>query len=159
MTAPEKTRVIPVALGDRSYDVVIGGGLLGRAGALIEARSAAVVRAAVLDRDAVLALGGHAILTAHTPDPTDTTDGQRADAVSRVFVPKAGIDEDPVTGSAHCVIGPWLAARTGRTEFVAYQASPRGGTVGLRIEGDRVILRGHAVTVIEGHLTVDPPTI
>lgn len=121
---------------------------------LVEARSAAVVRAAVLDRDAVLALGGHAILSADTTAAPD----EQADAVSRVFVPKAGIDEDPVTGSAHCVIGPWLAARTGRTDFVALQASTRGGTVGLRIEGDRVILQGQAITVIEGLLAIDPPT-
>jgi predicted PhzF superfamily epimerase YddE/YHI9 len=74
-----------------------------------------------------------------------------------VFAVGAGIDEDPVTGSAHCLIGPLLAARTGRTEFTGEQASARGGIVGMRVEGDRVILSGRAVTVLEGTLREDPP--
>lgn len=74
------------------------------------------------------------------------------DIVSRFFVPGAGIDEDPVTGSAHCALAPYWCALLGRTRLNAYQASPRGGTLELELLGDRVALRGHAVTVLRGHL-------
>ncbi len=74
------------------------------------------------------------------------------DFVSRFFAPGSGIDEDPVTGSAHCCLGPFWSSRLGRNEFVAYQASPRGGLVRVRVNGDRVILGGQAVTVLRGEL-------
>jgi predicted PhzF superfamily epimerase YddE/YHI9 len=77
-----------------------------------------------------------------------------ADTACRVFEPAAGLDEDAVTGSAHCVIAPWLAERTGKTNFVGEQLSARGGTVGIQLRGDRVLLRGTAVTVLEGELRV-----
>jgi predicted PhzF superfamily epimerase YddE/YHI9 len=70
--------------------------------------------------------------------------------MSRVVAPAAGIDEDPVTGSAHSVLTPYWAARLGRDDFTAYQASRRGGHVGCRLEGDRAILAGRCVTVVEG---------
>jgi predicted PhzF superfamily epimerase YddE/YHI9 len=76
------------------------------------------------------------------------------DFVSRFFAPGSGIDEDPVTGSAHCCLAPFWASRLGKNEFVAYQASPRGGTVRVRLEGDRVKLMGRAVTVFRGELVV-----
>jgi PhzF family phenazine biosynthesis protein len=79
-----------------------------------------------------------------------TAPGHETDVVSRVFAAAAGIDEDPVTGSAHCVLTPYWAARLGRTEFTAYQASARGGHLGCEVAGDRVILTGQCVTVIEG---------
>jgi PhzF family phenazine biosynthesis protein len=74
------------------------------------------------------------------------------DFVSRFFAPGSGIDEDPVTGSAHCCLGPFWSSRSGRDEFVAYQASARGGVVHVRVEGDRVHLGGQAVTVMRGEL-------
>ncbi len=74
-----------------------------------------------------------------------------------MFAPGFGIDEDPVTGSAHCLLAPWLAARTGRMAFVGEQASARGGTVGMRVEGERVVLAGRAVTVWEGRLLHEAP--
>lgn len=74
------------------------------------------------------------------------------DFVSRFFAPGSGIPEDPVTGSAHCALGPFWAARLGRTELLAYQASPRGGVVRVRVAGDRVKLGGRAVTVLRGEL-------
>jgi PhzF family phenazine biosynthesis protein len=74
------------------------------------------------------------------------------DFVSRFFAPGAGVEEDPVTGSAHCCLGPYWAARLGRTEFTAYQASARGGIVRVRVNGDRVILGGQAITVLRGEL-------
>jgi PhzF family phenazine biosynthesis protein len=79
-----------------------------------------------------------------------TSRGQTADIVSRAFAPGAGIDEDPVTGSAHAVVVPYWAGRLGRTHFAAYQASARGGYLDCRLDGDRVILGGRCVTVIEG---------
>ena len=72
------------------------------------------------------------------------------DFVSRFFAPGAGIDEDPVTGSAHTALTPFWAARLGKTEMNAFQASPRGGHVKVRLEGDRVCLAGQAVTVLRG---------
>jgi PhzF family phenazine biosynthesis protein len=72
------------------------------------------------------------------------------DVVSRVFVPAWGVDEDPVTGSAHAALAPFWAERLGRESFSAFQASKRGGRVECRLAGDRVILGGRCVTVIEG---------
>jgi predicted PhzF superfamily epimerase YddE/YHI9 len=80
--------------------------------------------------------------------------GSRYDFVSRFFAPGSGIDEDPVTGSAHCALAPYWAAKLGKQEMLGYQASPRGGEVGVRLEGERVKLRGRAVTVLEGELRV-----
>jgi PhzF family phenazine biosynthesis protein len=74
------------------------------------------------------------------------------DFVSRFFAPGSGIDEDPVTGSAHTALGPYWAGRLGKTELNAFQASPRGGVVRVRVEGDRVKLGGQAVTVMTGEL-------
>lgn len=78
--------------------------------------------------------------------------GIDADFVSRFFAPQSGIAEDPVTGSAHCALGPYWRDRLGKTELVGLQVSRRGGVVGVRCTGDRVILRGHAVTVMRAEL-------
>jgi PhzF family phenazine biosynthesis protein len=75
-----------------------------------------------------------------------------ADATSRFFAPAIGIPEDPVTGAAHCTLGPYWAARSGRDELVCHQASARGGVVRVAVRGDRVELGGRAVTVLEGAL-------
>jgi len=72
------------------------------------------------------------------------------DYISRFFAPAAGIDEDPVTGSAHCTLAPYWSARLNRPALQAFQASPRGGLVGTRHEGNRVILSGQACTVLQG---------
>lgn len=74
------------------------------------------------------------------------------DFVSRFFAPGVGIDEDPVTGSAHCALAPHWAARLAKTEMVGFQASARGGVVRVRIAGDRIKLEGQAVTVLKGEL-------
>ena len=76
------------------------------------------------------------------------------DFASRFFAPAAGVVEDPVTGSAHCCLGPYWSARLGKTEMVAFQASARGGVVRVRLEGDRVKLGGQCVTVLRGELLV-----
>lgn len=77
-----------------------------------------------------------------------------ADFVSRFFAPAVGIDEDPVTGSAHCCLAPYWCAHFGRDELIGYQASARGGFVRVRLDGDRVRLSGRAITVLRGELTV-----
>jgi PhzF family phenazine biosynthesis protein len=79
-----------------------------------------------------------------------TARGASEDVVSRVFVPYLGIDEDPVTGSAHAALVPYWAPRLGRSEFTALQASARTGVLHCRQEGDRAVLGGHCHTVIEG---------
>ncbi len=78
------------------------------------------------------------------------------DFVSRFFAPAAGVDEDPVTGSAHCVLAPYWSHRLGRDELVGYQASARGGTVRVAVRGDRVLLGGRAVTIFRGDLLAEP---
>ena len=86
-----------------------------------------------------------------------TAAAERTDAdhdfVSRFFAPQVGIDEDPVTGSAHCALAPFWSARLGRNELVGWQVSPRGGIVRTRLAGDRVGLGGRAVTVWKGELS------
>jgi PhzF family phenazine biosynthesis protein len=67
------------------------------------------------------------------------------DFISRFFAPAAGVNEDPVTGSAHCALGPYWQANLGKADFTAYQASGRGGIVKLSVHGERVLLRGQAV--------------
>lgn len=67
------------------------------------------------------------------------------DFMSRFFAPAAGVNEDPVTGSAHCALGPYWQAKLGKSDFTAFQASERGGIVKLGVRGDRVLLRGQAV--------------
>ncbi len=83
---------------------------------------------------------------------TSASDDPRFDFVSRFFAPGAGIDEDPVTGSAHCCLAPYWSERLGKTEMTAFQASARGGIVRVRVNGDRVLLGGQAVTVMKGEL-------
>jgi PhzF family phenazine biosynthesis protein len=79
--------------------------------------------------------------------------GHGYDFVSRVFAPQAGIPEDPVTGSAHTVLAPYWADRLGRTSLVGLQVSPRSGLVGVELNGDRVTITGHAITVSDGTLS------
>lgn len=76
------------------------------------------------------------------------------DVVSRCFYPGLGVDEDPVTGSAHCCIGPYFARTLGRSELRCDQASRRGGRIDVRVEGDRVYLTGKSVSVLRGQLLV-----
>jgi PhzF family phenazine biosynthesis protein len=81
-----------------------------------------------------------------------TAPGQHHDFVSRYFAPAIGINEDPVTGSIHCSLIPYWAGRLGKTELNAFQASPRGGELFCRLEGERVKIAGHAVLVASGQL-------
>jgi PhzF family phenazine biosynthesis protein len=83
---------------------------------------------------------------------TSRSTNPQFDFVSRYFAPQVGIDEDPVTGSAHCCLGPFWAAQLHKESLTAYQASARGGVVQVRLAGDRVYLGGQAVTVFRGEL-------
>ena len=105
------------------------------------------VRTLAPDPAAVARLGARGvILTA----PADAS--TEADVVSRFFAPGSGVPEDPVTGSAHCAIGPYWAERLGQSELACYQASRRGGMVGVEVLGDRVALTGRALTVYRAEL-------
>jgi predicted PhzF superfamily epimerase YddE/YHI9 len=90
---------------------------------------------------------------------TAASDDPQFDFVSRFFAPAAGVNEDPVTGSAHCALGPYWQAKLGRAEFTAFQASDRGGVVRLAVRGARVLLRGQAVLVSRVEMLVDEPTV
>jgi PhzF family phenazine biosynthesis protein len=78
------------------------------------------------------------------------------DFVSRFFAPTVGVNEDPVCGSAHCCLGPFWSARLGKRDLLGHQISCRGGIVGVRVYGDRVVLRGTAVTMLNGRLNAKP---
>ena len=120
----------------------------GRGYVLVELGSAATVRQLDPDLTALAALGTRTVIV--------TAAGDRAgiDCVSRVFAPNAGIPEDPVTGSAHCALAVFWGDRTGRAALTGEQASPRGGIVRMRRDGERVILSGQAVTVAHTTLLV-----
>lgn len=83
---------------------------------------------------------------------TAPSSSETYDFVSRFFAPRVGVDEDPVTGSAHCCLGPFWSERLNKCELIGYQASARGGVVRVGVKGDRVILGGQAVTVLRGEL-------
>jgi len=109
--------------------------------AIVLAQDEAAVRACAPDMKRLAGIDLMVILTAR---------GDTADVVSRVFVPAWGVDEDPVTGSAHAALTPFWAERLGRDHFTAFQASRRGGHITCRLAGHRAILGGRCVTVVEG---------
>ena len=113
---------------------------------LVEVDGAATVRALTPDLTRLATVPTRGVIV------TAAADDARFDFVSRFFAPRAGIPEDPVTGSAHCCLGPFWMSRLGRTELTGYQASPRGGIVRVRCTGDRTLLAGMAVTVLRGEL-------
>ena len=123
----------------------------GRTDVLVEVSSAEWLRRHVPDLGAIAAIDARCVII------TAPGDEKGVDFVSRVFCPAVGINEDPVTGSAHCTLACHWQERTGRTEMVGYQASARGGTVRVRVDGDRVVLGGRAVKVSEVRMLVDPP--
>ncbi|HKQ31732.1 MAG TPA: PhzF family phenazine biosynthesis protein, partial [Thermodesulfobacteriota bacterium] len=85
---------------------------------------------------------------------TAVSDDPKYDFVCRFFGPASGINEDPATGSAYCCLGPYWEKKTGKPEFLAYQASERGGVIGVRVLGERVKLLGKAVTIFKGQMCV-----
>src|SRR5262245_5449289 len=113
---------------------------------LVEVESAAGLRAIKPDFALLGTLPVRGVIV------TSVSDKPEFEFMSRFFAPAAGVAEDPVTGSAHCCLAPFWSARTGKQEMTGYQASKRGGVVRVRIEGDRVLLGGRAVTVVSGEL-------
>jgi len=113
---------------------------------LVEVGSAAEVRTLRPDIAALKRLGVRGVIV------TARSDDGVHDFISRFFAPGSGVDEDPVTGSAHCCLAPYWAERLGRADMAGYQASARGGTVHVRHRPPRVLLRGQAVTVMRGEL-------
>jgi PhzF family phenazine biosynthesis protein len=113
---------------------------------LVEVDSETVVRGAVPDFAKLRQATTRGVMI------TSVASSEEFDFVSRFFAPAVGVDEDPVTGSAHCCLAPFWADRLGRSELLGYQASRRGGVVRTRTAGDRVLLGGQAVTVLRGEL-------
>ncbi|MBW4482344.1 MAG: PhzF family phenazine biosynthesis protein [Tildeniella torsiva UHER 1998/13D] len=114
-------------------------------GYLVELESAAAVRDL---RPNFAALGQFPV---HGVTVTSLGDAPY-DFVSRFFAPALGIDEDPVTGAAHCCLGPYWREKLGKTTFLAHQSSARGGVVKVQEEGDRILLSGQAITIFKGDL-------
>jgi predicted PhzF superfamily epimerase YddE/YHI9 len=129
----EALGVEPVHVGKSRFDYIV------------EVADEETVRALRVDIDRLRRVEARGVIV--------TSRGEEYDFVSRFFAPRAGVDEDPVTGSAHCCLAPWWAERLGKEEMTGYQASRRGGVVQVKLEGDRVLLRGQAVTVLQGALS------
>ncbi len=118
---------------------------------VVEVESEETVRRLSPDLRALARLGGRGVSVTSRAQTGDY------DFVSRFFAPASGIDEDPVTGSAHCCLGPFWATRLAKSDLIGYQASSRGGVVRVACRGDRVGLGGEAVTVLRGSLAADGP--
>ncbi|KPL10143.1 oxidoreductase [candidate division TA06 bacterium SM1_40] len=131
---PEAFGITPKSFGKSTYDY------------LVEVASEEAVRSLAPDFGKLKTLEIRGVMV------TSEASSAAYDFVSRFFAPRAGIDEDPVTGSAHCCLGPFWAERLGKNELVGYQASARGGIVRVRVAGDRVHLGGRAVTVLRADL-------
>lgn len=115
---------------------------------LVEVESEAVLRSMAPDFKLLASVPARGIIvTCRSATP-------RFDFVSRFFAPASGVDEDPVTGSAHCCLGDFWRKRLGKTEFVAFQASDRGGVVRVKVTNERALLGGKAVTIAQGELLV-----
>jgi PhzF family phenazine biosynthesis protein len=134
---------------------------------LIEALGAEARFVGCNGMDYLVEVAGEAVLRRLTPDfarlmatpargviVTAASDRAEFDFVSRFFAPQSGVPEDPVTGSAHCALGPYWSAKLGKSDLVGYQASRRGGIVWVGVRGDRILLRGRAVTVLRGTLAI-----
>jgi PhzF family phenazine biosynthesis protein len=141
---PSPIEVTP-ALSD-ALGVEVSEAAASRVGKVIALMDETAVRSLEPDFAAIARLDAAGVIV------TAESESSELDFVSRYFAPAVGIDEDPVTGAAHCALTPFWAERLGRTELVGYQASKRGGTVRGRLESDRVILGGHAVTITRGDL-------
>ena len=126
--------VVPVYVGKNRFDY------------LVEVDSEETVRRTRPDPTAMRTVTARGVIV------TSRAESDTYDFVSRFFAPGVGIDEDPVTGSAHCCLGPFWSERLGTSDLVGYQASARGGVVRVRCDGARVRLGGQAITVMRGEL-------
>ena len=130
----EALGAVPVSIGMSQFDC------------LVEVESEEIVRALQPDLTKLAAIPVRGVIV------TSRASTPGYDFVSRFFGPRVGVPEDPVTGSAHCVLSPFWSKRLGRKELTGYQASARGGVVRVRLDGERVRLGGQAVTVLRGEL-------
>ena len=137
----EVTDALVAALGARPSAAYLARDLL----AIFD--SEAAVRSLNPDMQRIAALDAFAVIA--------SAPGDAVDFVSRFFAPGAGIAEDPVTGSSHCTLTPYWAARLGRTSLSAKQVSARGGDLQCELRGDRVLIAGHAVEYLRGEIDVD----
>lgn len=119
-----------------------------RMDALAEVADEKTLRGLRPDMSAIAALDVRGLIVTAPADDPDL------DFVSRFFAPQCGVPEDPVTGSAHCCLAPWWSDRLGKTRMKARQLSERGGEVDVELQGDRVLLRGHAVTLMTAVMSV-----
>jgi PhzF family phenazine biosynthesis protein len=126
--------VTPVYVGKNQFDY------------LVEVESEEIVRGMQPDFSLLSTVEARGVIV------TSRASTQGYDFVSRFFAPRVGVNEDPVTGSAHCCLAPYWCSKFGKDQLVGYQASPRGGVVRVRVSGDRVYLGGQAVTVLRGEL-------
>lgn len=129
----EALGVQPVFIGKNVFDY------------LVEVASETEVRAAQPDFERLKTVPARGVIL--------TSRSDKHDFVSRFFAPQVGVSEDPVTGSAHCCLAPYWAEKLGKHTLNAYQASPRGGELDLVLQGERVLMRGRAVTVLRGWLS------
>ena len=113
---------------------------------LVELSTEAEVRAAAPNMGTLAQVDTRGVMV------TSRSDSPECDFVSRFFAPATGVDEDPVTGSAHCALGPYWMERLGKAELAARQVSARGGELRVRVDGDRVRIAGQAVTVMRATL-------
>jgi PhzF family phenazine biosynthesis protein len=113
----------------------------------VEIDSEDALRALTPDHSRLRKLPVRGVIVTTRPNP-----GSEFDFLSRFFAPGSGVDEDPVTGSAHTALGPYWAAQLGKTKMLAFQASARGGVVRVEVQGERVLLGGQAVTVMTAEL-------
>lgn len=148
-TTPSETAAPPDGLL-RALGVASGHVARSRYDYLIEVADEATVRGITPDFSALARVEARGVIV------TSRADAEGVDFVSRFFAPAAGVDEDPVTGSAHCCLAPYWSGKLGRSDLVGYQASRRGGTVRVRVEGDRVKLCGRARMVVRGELLAEP---
>jgi PhzF family phenazine biosynthesis protein len=129
------------ALGCEAQQVAVN-----RMDLLVEVADAEILLGLQPDFQALAQLNARGVIV------TCPSDREGVDFLSRFFAPAVGVDEDPVTGSAHCGLSPYWAAKLGRNELTGYQASARGGLVKTILQGDKVLLGGQAVTVFRGDL-------
>ncbi len=115
---------------------------------LVEVESPADLRAMTPNHDLLTHIPGRGVIV------TAASDDEAADYLCRFFAPRVGIPEDPVTGSAQCALGPYWQKRLGKTDLTCFQASRRGGWVRVSLDHRRVILKGQAVTVMRGELSL-----
>jgi PhzF family phenazine biosynthesis protein len=145
---------VPIAVPDRLAAALgtdpVWTGRGGTDDVLCELVDEDAVRAVVPDIVGLLGVDARGVIITARAD-----EGRDYDFVSRFFAPRVGVAEDPVTGSAHTVLAPYWADKLGRTVLSGYQASRRGGRIGVELVGDRVVLRGRAVLVVDGVLSAE----